>query len=108
MGVLTLNCWVRGGDIGTIRIFEVKILRTGTVAALKKAIKDKKPVAFRGVDAGALDLYKPRDPLPPYKENLSSIVLSEHAECLEVARHELSEVFPKPPLERHIHIIVGM
>lgn len=53
------------------------------------------------MDADTLYLYKPKDPLPrPYKENLSKITLLEHAEGLEMALDELSEVFPEPPPER--------
>ena len=48
------------------------------------------------MDADTLYLYKPKDPLPrPYKENLSKITLLEHAEGLEMALDELSEVFPE-------------
>ncbi|KAF8121501.1 hypothetical protein EV363DRAFT_1232664, partial [Boletus edulis] len=59
--VATLNCWVRGQ--ATDRVFEVKIPRAGNVAALKEAIKDKKPMDFRDVDADSLALYKLRDPV---------------------------------------------
>ena len=108
MQVFTLNCWARGPDAG--RIFEVKISGTETVTALKEAIKDKKPAAFRDVDANALDLYKPREPVPrPYKDNLGKIILSQDGELLEMGDDKLSEVFPgRAPAERHIHIIVGM
>jgi hypothetical protein len=107
MEVLSLNCWVRGSDVG--RTFEVKISKTETVVALKKAIRNEKPAAFRDVDADTLDLYKPRDPVPrPYKENLSNLILSEHGELLEMGDDEISEVFSEPPPKRHIHVIVGM
>ena len=107
MKTFTFNCWVRGPDVGSI--FEVKISKTESVAALKKAIRSEKPVAFRDVDADTLALYKPRDPVPrPYKENLSKLIFSEHGELLEMGDDELSEVFPSPPPKHHIHIIVGM
>lgn len=47
----------------TDRVFEVKIPRTVNITTLKEAIKNKKPVYFRDVDADALALYKPRDPV---------------------------------------------
>jgi hypothetical protein len=107
MEVLSLNCWVRGPDVG--RIFEVKISMTETVAALKNAIRNEKPAAFRDVDADTLDLYRPRDPVgEPYKENLNKLILSEHAELLEIGLRRLSKVFPNAPPECDIHIIVGM
>ncbi|KAF8416474.1 hypothetical protein L210DRAFT_3656571 [Boletus edulis BED1] len=102
--VATLSCWVRGQ--ATDRVFEVKIPRAGNVAALKEAIKDKKPVDFRDVDADPLALYKLRDPVAgPYGENLSGVILSEHWELLRLS-NVLSEVFPTPSPARHIHIIV--
>ncbi|KAH0825855.1 hypothetical protein J3R83DRAFT_7520 [Lanmaoa asiatica] len=51
---MTLNCWVRGDMNDT----PVEISRTETVAALKKALKDKKSVAFHDIDADDLVLYK--------------------------------------------------
>ncbi|KAF8415149.1 hypothetical protein L210DRAFT_3657885 [Boletus edulis BED1] len=90
----------------TDRVFEVKIPRAGSVAALKEAIKDKKPVDFRDVDAESLALYKLRDPVTgPYDENLNGVILSEHGELLRPS-NVLSEAFPTPSPARHIHIIV--
>jgi len=107
MEVFTLNCWIHGSDAGGI--FQVKISKTETVAALKKAIRNETPATFREVDAHTLDLYKPRNPLgEPYKENLRQIILSEHGELLKIGLHRLSTVFPNAPPECDIHIIVGM
>ena len=52
METLTLNCWVRGQDVG--RIFEVEISRMKIVTDLKKAIKNEKSMAFHDVDAVTL------------------------------------------------------
>lgn len=83
----TLNCWVRGTDVRSI--FEVKISGAETVAALKEAIKNKNPAAFRDVDAVTLRLYKPRKPVPrPYKDNFSEIILSEDGETWTSTRVE--------------------
>jgi len=108
MEVFTLNCWIRGSDAGGI--FQVKLSKTETVAALKKAIRNETPATFREVDVHTLDLYKPRNPLgEPYEENLGKIVLSQDGELLEMGDDKLSEVFPgRAPTECHIHITVGM
>jgi len=107
MEVFTLNCWVRRSDAG--RIFEVKISKTETVAALKEAIRNEKPAAFRDVDADALDLYKPRNPVgEPYQENLRQFILSVNGELLGIGPRRLSTVFPNAPPECDVHIIVGM
>jgi hypothetical protein len=99
----TLNCWVRSEN--ERGMFPVEISKTETVHDLKEAIKNKKAVAFRDVDAINFTLYKPKDPVSiPYEEKL---ILSEHSERLEGA-DELSEVFPVQPPKRDIHLIVGM
>ena len=103
---MTLNCWIYGDVIGNV--FLVDISSTKTIAALKEAIKDKRAEALRDVDADDLDLYKPNNYVPrPYQENLSKIILSEHAQLLQMAGNKLSEVFLDLP-PKHIHIIVGM
>ena len=51
---LNLNCWVLGED--SSRIFSVEIDCGESVVALKKAIKEKKKVAFDRIDADNLDL----------------------------------------------------
>ncbi|KAI9569883.1 hypothetical protein HD554DRAFT_458203 [Boletus coccyginus] len=72
-------------------IFGIEI--PDTIAVLKAAIKNLKPVAFRDMDADTLALYKPGGPVPRRnKENLSKIIPSERCELLEM--DELSGVFP--------------
>ena len=103
---MTLNCWIYGGVIGSV--FLVDISSTKTIAALKETIKDKRAEALHGVSADDLDLYKPNNCVPrPYQENLSKIILSEHAQLLQMTDDKLSEVFLALP-PKHIHIIVGM
>ncbi|KAF9222167.1 hypothetical protein BS17DRAFT_881293, partial [Gyrodon lividus] len=101
--VFTLYCWVRGTPID--QHFGVKISRTETVNALKTLMKQSCPNTFHDVDAAALRLYKFRDPVPPYDENLSSVILSELGKPLPPSR-KLSALFAVPPPEEHIHIIV--
>ncbi|KAF9222785.1 hypothetical protein BS17DRAFT_782582 [Gyrodon lividus] len=98
----TLNCWVRGTHIN--QYFCVTIPRTETVDGLKTLLKEHDTTI--DVPALALRLYKPRDPMYLPLENLRSFVLSEHAKILDGSDELLSEVFPAPPLEHHIHIIV--
>ena len=103
---ITLNCWIYSGVIGTV--IPVDISSTKTIPALKEAIKDKYAVALRDIDVPALVLYKPNNYVPrPYQENLSKIILSEHAQLLEMTGDKLSEVFLALP-SNNIHIIVGM
>ncbi|KAF9220860.1 hypothetical protein BS17DRAFT_820387, partial [Gyrodon lividus] len=97
--------WVRGQRANRVALIDIS--RTATVGTLQKLLKGSEENTFRAVDASALQLYKPRDPVPePYDENLSSVILSELGEPLSPS-HELSEVFTAPPPKRHIHIIVG-
>ncbi|KAF9222175.1 hypothetical protein BS17DRAFT_818882 [Gyrodon lividus] len=102
--VFTLYCWVRGTDIN--QHFGVKISRTENVNALKTLMKQSCPNTFHDVDAAALQLYKPRDPVPaPLDKNLSGFILSEHADMLD-GMNKLSALFVVPPPEEHIHIIM--
>ncbi|KAI9455631.1 hypothetical protein HD554DRAFT_2225709 [Boletus coccyginus] len=84
-------------------MFKVQIARTADVYDLKEAIKQKKAILFRDVDANNLGLYLV-SVAKPYKENLPRVILSEE-KPLE-GDDELSEVFPKPPPKHHIHIIL--
>jgi hypothetical protein len=94
MEVFTLNCWVRGPYVGNI--FEVKISKTETVAALKEAIKNKKPVAFRDVDVDTLALYNvslPDASDPQLEESLNKLSLDKEERL--GAQTKLSKVFPE-------------
>jgi hypothetical protein len=94
MEVFTLNCWVCGTDVGNI--FEVKISKAETVAALKKAIRNEKPVAFRDVDADTLALYNvslPDASDPQLEESLNKLSLDKEKRL--GARTKLSKVFPE-------------
>ena len=55
---LILNCWALGDD--PRRVFSVKIAKSETVDALKKAIKDETKHTLDGIDAHTLDLWKVR------------------------------------------------
>jgi Crinkler effector protein N-terminal domain len=104
MDELTLNCWVRSEDPKAI--FQVKVSSTDTVYDLQKAIKNVKPVAFRDVDPDDLTLYKPKAPISIPFESLRKFTLSENGEML-YGMYRLSNVFPEPPPEYDIHVIVG-
>jgi hypothetical protein len=99
---MTLNCWVRGHEIG--RIFPVEISSTKTVGALKDAIKNKKPVDFRDMDPDALTLHKVSLPYDSnLKETLQALSLQE--DVLEPLQ-TLSDIFPELPLHKHLHVVV--
>jgi Crinkler effector protein N-terminal domain len=106
MDELTLNCWVRSEDPEAF--FQVKVSSTDTVYSLQKAIKNEKPVAFHDVDPYNLALYKPKAPIsiPFQVERLRKFILSENGEML-YRMYRLSNVFPEPPPEYDIHVIVG-
>ena len=55
-GTLDLFCWVQGESHS--HAFSVEIPETKTVSALREAIKEKKKVTFKNVDADALTLWK--------------------------------------------------
>ncbi|KAH9977131.1 hypothetical protein BGW80DRAFT_836767 [Lactifluus volemus] len=105
MDELTLNCWVRSEDPEAF--FQVKVSSTDTVYSLQKAIKNEKTVAFRDVDPYNLALYKPKAPIsiPFQVERLRKFILSENGEML-YGMYRLSNVFPEPPPEYDIHVIV--
>ena len=98
MEPLTVQCWVYGEPI-----FEIKISKTETVAALKSAIKNEAPEIFHDVDALALALYKvtlPNATDAQLEESLENLVLDE-LEHLS-PRAKLFKVFPEPtPADDH-------
>jgi hypothetical protein len=101
---MTLNCWVHGDEIH--QAFPVEISSTKTVGVLKDAIKNKKPVGFRDVDAKDLVLHKvsvPFDNDPNLKETLQDLYL--HADLLYPLQ-TLSDIFTELPLQGHLHIMV--
>jgi hypothetical protein len=103
MDELTLNCWVRSEDPEAF--FQVKVSSRDTVYGLQKAIKNGIPVTFRDVDPDDLTLYKPKAAPVPY-EKLGNLILSEHGELL-YGVYRLSKIFPEPPPEYDIHVIVS-
>jgi hypothetical protein len=96
MDILTLDCWIYGEDVG--RTFRVKVPTTGVVYDLKKAIRNKKPVYFRNVDAKDLDLYLFR--IPDDDERLQDELAqwTLHGKSCVGARLKLSQVFPNSDL----------
>ncbi|KAF8839086.1 hypothetical protein BDN67DRAFT_815836 [Paxillus ammoniavirescens] len=108
--IITLNCFALGG--GSMDVFSVKIDKTETVLDLKESIKNKKPTAFRGVDADTLVLWEvPRvvaleNPTPsPYHKQLINVTRAGLGEPLKNT-HLLSELFVAPLAKGRIHIIV--
>jgi len=101
---LELNCLVCDDDPS--HIFTIEIANTKTVSALKRAIKDENEHLFRHVDAKTLVLWKVSFPAgPSLEENLSNVKLVGEGSLLPL--DELSEVFPEPPVRKHLDIVVG-
>lgn len=105
---MTLNCWVRDHDIR--HIFTVQISSTKTVAALQRAIKNKKPVVFRDIDTSALNLYKVS--LRYGEDNslegvLGARTISSLGQPLWISR-KLSSIFTPLPADDQLHLIIGM
>ncbi|KAF9236576.1 hypothetical protein BU15DRAFT_28414, partial [Melanogaster broomeanus] len=99
---ITLYCWVRGQS--TNHIFPVKISSTMTVGDLKEAIKDKKPVDFRDVDADALALYKvSHADNGDLQKTLEHLTFDDEEPLNPMA--PLSSVFSDVP-PRHLHIVI--
>ncbi|KAF9219577.1 hypothetical protein BS17DRAFT_668808, partial [Gyrodon lividus] len=99
---MALNCWVRGDTLNNI--FPVKISSTETIGAVKKAIKNEKPVGFRDVDPNDLVLYNVSVPVDgDLKE--TSRALSPHEDVLGPLQ-TLSDIFTELPLQGHLHIVV--
>jgi Crinkler effector protein N-terminal domain len=123
--LLRLLCYhdVPGGSFNNA--FEVKIGREETVAALKKAIKAEKGVAFHDIDADSLILWKVSVSFdspdkvaasdlihPNLKETLNAIpfdaadTYNDHGVLPLKPYVKLGKVFVDDPAEEHIHIIV--
>ena len=99
--------------------FDVEIGRRKSVANLKDNIKEKQKPNFDHIPASSLVLWKISI---PYDQNLAKNVdilslvddgLSPQAFLAKQQIQslspvdELSKLFPEPPIEKHVHIIVG-
>jgi hypothetical protein len=99
----TLFCYVRDDEFS--RVFEVKMGRERSVAALKEAIKEKKSQAFRDVDADSLVLWKVSAPFNrSLKGNVEQLNLI-HDESLQPP-DVLLDVFPSGLEKRTVHVVV--
>jgi Crinkler effector protein N-terminal domain len=87
-------------------IFPVKILSTGSVGALKKAIKNEKKPGFDHIRADALILWKAVDITTSrsLKENLKNSEFTYEPQLSPI--ESLSEHFSEPLLQRHLHIVI--
>ena len=85
--------------------FEVKIGKEESVAALKKAIKEKKSQAFREIDANSLVLWNQDIPVDEHlKETVDKLGLVDEKSLSPITR--LSEIFPNPLKNTYLHIVV--
>ncbi|KIK75412.1 hypothetical protein PAXRUDRAFT_492504 [Paxillus rubicundulus Ve08.2h10] len=103
--IITLNCFVLGGD--SWNIFCVDIDQTETVGTLKDLIKNQMPIAFRNVDANNLVLWKAPESLlcesNTFKEMIDCLNLQDE-KCLHPVK-KLSRIFSYPESE-YLHIII--
>ena len=101
---LELNCLVLDSHASINRIFTVQVLGTDNVSILKKAIKEEKCPLFNHVTADTLDLWNVSVPVQELSETHLHDLQPEHAPLVPVKR--LGGLYPKAPLEEHLHIIV--
>ncbi|KAF8323654.1 hypothetical protein F5887DRAFT_903271 [Amanita rubescens] len=110
---LQLNCYVKGEPFK--QAFEVKIGNDESVAALKGAIKAERAQTFSNVDAASIVLWNISIPYnPTLADNVDKLhldddglpqVSDQYIQSLSPLR-KLSDIFSKPPIEEHVHIII--
>ncbi|KAI9462947.1 hypothetical protein HD554DRAFT_2316226 [Boletus coccyginus] len=98
--MLTLNCWIRGGDD---TVFDVETSPNERIGAVKQKIKDYGSGTFGDVAPQSLRLYKLNAPVP--FDGLSAVTLSTSGVFLSDAM-KVRGVFATQPHEDHIHLIV--
>ncbi|KAF8802373.1 hypothetical protein BYT27DRAFT_7173144 [Phlegmacium glaucopus] len=99
LALLELNCLVSGDDRS--HIFKIEILDTKTVSDLRESIKEKNKPTFDHIPAHALIIWKVSVPInEDLQENIKELDKTLAPEDL------LLEVFPTPPVRRHLHIVV--
>jgi hypothetical protein len=99
-----ISCWILGDE--PERRFSVHISPEATVDGLKDVIKEKKRVAFDGIDANTLDLYSISVARDDLQMELKNINLKSFKNKRLWWADKLSQVFPDPPTDGHLHIIV--
>ena len=102
---LQLNCLVLGDDPS--HIFPVKIQRTESVGALKKAIKEENQHTFEDVDAKTLVLWNVSIPHDPKFEQTVNETKFDDDDALRPLL-KLSTIFPVRPEEGNVHIVVDL
>ncbi|KAF9178941.1 hypothetical protein BGZ49_005239, partial [Haplosporangium sp. Z 27] len=88
---------------GESSAFEVKLDADDSIAALKEAIKEKKPNDLQGLDADKLVLYQiavPDEGTQVYLDKIDS------STPLIKGSNEISEVFGTAPAKKTIHVII--
>jgi Crinkler effector protein N-terminal domain len=101
---LTLICLVHGDD-PTQHVFEVKVIKTDTIASLKDLIKNKKTPEFDDISSDKLILWKVNIP----HDDLGTLDLSRGIKTIGEKLspfHKVSKVFLSGILDEHLHIII--
>ena len=97
--MLSLNCFVLGGD--SSEVFTVEILKTKNVSILKDLIKEKQSPRLNHVVASELILSQVSLPVDDdLEESLNHVDLAPLKPLLS-----LSQLFPRVE-ENHLHIVV--
>jgi hypothetical protein len=102
---IELYCWILGNDPS--KLSPVQIEKTQTIAYLRTAIKVEKKQALRHYDSGTLALWK----FSMVKEEVLTRLAQINLDSL-LDRHKLrplhaiSEVFPDPPEDGHLYLVV--
>ncbi len=101
--ILELYCLIRGDDAN--HIFPVEIASSKSVGALKEIVREKNKFSLEHMDAKTLTLWKVSIPVDDsLKENVKKVELNDEEMLSPV--HRLSSIFPDPPLQLHLHIII--
>jgi hypothetical protein len=102
---IELYWWVLGTEPDKISL--VQIEKTETVTHLRTAIKVVKENALRGYDADTLALWKISMAKEEVVTLLAQINLNSLPDHLKLrSLHGISQVFPDPPEDGHIYLVV--
>ena len=105
---INLNCWVMGASPPSKRSFPLRIAKSATVAALRKAIQSREE--FAGQSARGFDIYKVSIAINDMDADLEDVQSGEdlgpESEKLK-PRQVLSRVFSDPPAVSALNIIMS-
>jgi hypothetical protein len=102
MSMLSLNCFVLGGD--SPEVFTVEIQKTKNVSILKRLIKEEQSPRLNHVVASELTTWKvslPADAITP------ELTVDDIETCQELhSVKKISSIFSEALVDEHVHILV--